>query len=1295
MPLAHAPLQTAADLSLDRGADRIDAQFANMQRGLVYPSPYAIFATFWRRTDDPHAERITRTKVGQVWRHLRQWAHEHCGKQHASAIVGVNLNLWLAWCAAEGRPAPGGMGYEHPEVLDGHLTSAVFGRSGGVFQDSRGDLWFNLKADTQTAVEQLFAELKRLLVDDWQMVGDNYVAQFANSRPTPTEPNGKVLGRRFSENLNNPADPISVSQHALVGYEDWKHLGASFVLTQRFSIAWDQLHAMSETQVEDVIGRTSQDTILPTRDTRSHIKSARRQDEHGNTTFILRLGLPFGRSPFLGNQELALKGSNRGDEAGNYFAGFAKSARVLEGVLNQMVGQVPGFIRDRLFNNARADIGGIFYIPCLSDLLQPAIRLAPRAKRNWRRFPGVDWSRLSRHFTQASPNGRMFYNHKDYLYRMATNGDGQPLHVKPPSTRILQLLAVSFSRWQDNWYFDRKQEEMGSLAEHVAAAFGEAEAERVMALPIAERKGWADRMTLRLSASAPYGIRGSWEDEHGNRRNGADTYRIHPLEHIVGGMPNLSLSQGRYVMTYLNDTERKQAFFDNLSEASGVGHVVPGIEKALTHGIDGLLAQVYAALDATTDSKTQSFYRGVLQALTGISEWSLRHAELAESLAAQQAEGQAAERANLLAIAARMRHLAHHPPRTFIEATQLVYTIHCCLHLCGEPTSIGRLDQMLYPYLERQMTEGTLCEGLAQEIIDALWVKLDEKVQQNRMFVEEHQPFGNLAMGGGSGPYPKGGATNQWIQQVTVGGTIANDDPESQPAHNLVTRLALRASGRLPLNAPCLSLRVRHDTPTDLLQEAAEALLSGGAHPILLNDDKLIPGLVASGEDIGGPAQDPNSVTARANGKWASAVTLRSARNYACDGCYEPQFPGENWFSLGGFSALDPLECALNQGKTYSSAGPGWYRGAVLSFTSAPASALTSFEQVVDLYLQHFQWLFSKAMNGQLHGFGANTAVCPSPILSALVDDCIAKGLDYYSGGARYNIYGPCFFALPSAINSLWAIRALVYDPETAVTSLPELVEALICDWGHKMVEPFQSSLAGPIRSEARARRFQQLREAALAVSKYGRGHADVDAFGDQILQAVAQLTVDVFRAPIDRTADQLVSLAQTYGTDAHPFGIQVQPGVGNFENFVENGQTNGASADGRRLGETISSDLSATPSPADRAPEPQNARFADALGSFTGAGTDAMWDAAPTDFNIAEDFPLADLTGLLAAFAKGRGSNLLTVTCASQSTFADAPQEPEKYDLVRVRMGGWTEFFTSMFPDKQEQHQRRPRSTR
>jgi pyruvate-formate lyase len=475
--------------------------------------------------------------------------------------------------------------------------------------------------------------------------------------------------------------------------------------------------------------------------------------------------------------------------------------------------------------------------------------------------------------------------------------------------------------------------------------------------------------------------------------------------------------------------------------------------------------------------------------------------------------------------------------------------------------------------------------------------------------------------------------------------------------------------------------------PDDILEIAAHAVLSGGAHPILLNDEKIIEGLYRSGDNVGGGLSSETN-------KWHTEVALKSAQNYACDGCYEPQFPGENWFSLGGFSTLKPLECALNQGRTYSSAGQSYLFGQVESLRSKPANQISSFEELVDLYFEHFKLLNRKAFNGQLMGFGANTAFCPSPILNVLMDDCLGRGLDFYSGGTRYNIYGPCYIALSSAINSLYAIKNMVFDEKKAVTTLPELLECLCCDWGYKMTEPFISDLAGDARIAARSDRFKRLREVALAQPRYGRGNPDVDQFGDFIVKGIATISVETFTSPWTQMYNTMKAMAERFGTEEHPFGLQIQPGVGTFENHVEMGAWNGASADGRRLGTTVASDLSAAPSPADMPIEHQIAGFEESLAGFDGKGAELMSDGAPTDYNIDENFPVERLVSVMRQFAQGQSSNILTITVANPDTFGVAVGSPEQFDLLRVRTGGWSNFFTSVFPVIQDQHRRRPVST-
>jgi Dyp-type peroxidase family len=1291
---------SAEFLSTLHGTQTHEDLWRLVQRGLVYPSPFAVFATF-RRLPEGTGQPLTKDLLRRLMQDTRKEIHAKYGSANTTAIVGVGFRLWQEWCAQEGTELPEGMKLLFPEQEAPAYRSSVFSRANGTFVDSQADLWFHIKSDKEPHCEHVFAFIRQRLVEEarcaYAEATDHQKAATRSQRPDKL--GGKVLGCRFSENLNNPSDPLSIQTHTLVGFEDPVHVGASYVLAQRFRINWEHLLNMSPQQVEDLVGRTTQDILIPSHDERSHIKCARAQDGQGNTQQVLRLGLPFGKADALRNEDLVAKGASLRDEEGLYFAGYARSVQVLESIMDQQIGRERGFMRDRLLTEMRSDLGGFYYIPSQADLGLELVPLKGGEALDWKRFPGVDWSRLDRHFRESSANGYMHYNHKNYLFRMSTLTGKERAKYLPPSNRVLQLLANAFSRWQDNWYFDRAQQELEHLCAYVARAKGPDKAREVMGLSVVERMGWAIKMSLgEVFASHAYGFRGQRLDKNGNPLTGADTYRIHPAELIVGALPNLGLGQGRYVMDYARKDEQLGNFFAGLSHASGVGHLVPGFQRALDKGLGGLMAEVRARHDAETDEKKRQFYQGVLLALEGVHDHCLAYAKLAGELAAALPSGRRAERDNLLAIEKRMKRLATKAPRTLLEATQLLFTLHSCLHLIGEPTALGRLDQMLYPFYKQDVAEGRIDDEQAQEIIDCFWVKLGEKVQLNRQFVEDHQPYGNLAMGGMSGNYPQGGANNQWIQQVTVGGTVADDSPgRGKPAYNKVTLFCLRAARRLPLNAPCLSLRVRKDIPAEYLHEAALALLSGGAHPILLNDDKIIPGLLQSGDGVGDGAEATAStpVSEKAAGLWSSKVALRSARNYACDGCYEPQFVGQNWFTLGGTSVLMPLEAALNQGKSWSSAGSMYFRGQRVSFTSVPPKAIGSFEQLEALFLEHLKWMYAKQADGLLGVFGQMSDVCPSPLLSVFVDDCLDKGLDLYAGGARYNVVAPCFTGLSTAINSLYAIQKMVFDPATAVTSLPELVEALICDWGHKMEEPFVSTLAGPGRIAARAERFQKLREVAMALPKYGRGNAEVDTYGNALLRRVAETAVRVFTEPAEPTARKMVELAKKLGTPDKPFGgFQIQPGVGTFENYLEFGATCGASADGRRLGEPLASDLSPSPGFADQPVTHQETGFLQSLAGFTGEGAEAFTDGAPTDFNIREDFPVSALERVLAAFAAGKGANILTVTCANPETFAEAAKNPEKYDLLRVRMGGWSEFFVAMFPGHQEQHQRRPLST-
>jgi pyruvate-formate lyase len=814
-----------------------------------------------------------------------------------------------------------------------------------------------------------------------------------------------------------------------------------------------------------------------------------------------------------------------------------------------------------------------------------------------------------------------------------------------------------FERWRARQPFP-KRDCFGHLRDHCGANAGE-----IMGLPVTERRGHAMAKSLEM-------IGGDWGANHGFFRVDAD-------ELIVGNMPPFSVGQGKELMAYLkgpdDDFDELLSFeADFLNPWSNFGHVCPDHDKVVRRGLRSIIDECRERGDASGTAERASFYRSIEVALEGVIAFAAGYAHEAGRLAGLYEEELKKRpdhpmrpvfeerRDGMAAAAERLMRVPAEPCRTFTDAVQCIFLMNCALHWTGELTSLGRLDQILAPYL----ASDSLSAGQAQEIIDCLWIKLDEHVTLDNRHLEDHFTSADGALLGAGGPsnFDQGALANQWMQQVTIGGLVANGEATPRDACNDVTRLCLHAARRLPFNCPTLDLRVHTQTPDDVLALAAEALLSGGAHPILLNDDKIVPALMNAGPGI----------------------PLETARNYACDGCYETLFPGETEFSFFYVPGLDALEKALNGGAGFGSAGTTFLRGMKGSYRTVEATGIDSFEDFYAVLEQHILLSTHRGFRNVLRAYGSKAQVCPSPILSAMIEDCIAKGRDFYDGGARHHIFAPLMTGISTVADSLHVIETLVFQQRAF--SMRELVACLRSDWGGRDV------VIGPTLPKER---IDEIRSLCLAQAKFGHGDNSVDKHAWRVINSF----VDAFETarvhPLHQGA--LAALAGRFGSADHPFNLVFTPGVGTFEQYVFGGSFAGATADGRKSGQAIASDLAASPVPQDLEPldadgnHVRQIKLMPAFASWRDASVNRMSDGAPSDFNIREDFPLDALVDVLCAFADGKGGNIMTVTVANPETMAEAEKSPFDHDLLRVRMGGWTEFFSVLFPEHKKQHRRRP----
>lgn len=829
-------------------------------------------------------------------------------------------------------------------------------------------------------------------------------------------------------------------------------------------------------------------------------------------------------------------------------------------------------------------------------------------------------------------------------------------HPDLPSPRVCRLLEKTFQKWREKpcWLDE------GDVGHLFRGRDGMAEeAEKWARTPVILRKAHAiDAMLERICAP--------------DVAQRAGSFQIDADELILGTLPPFSVGQGKEFVRYLTDGEELAAMLDYLNELSPMGHIVPDHARVVNCGLAALIDECEGRAKQVKGDR-RDFYQAAALSMQAVIDFARRYADAADALAGTLAEGDP-RKADLAAAAERLRRVPAKKARTFLEGLQSIYIVHCALHWTVEVVPLGRLDQILEPLLCADLA-GVLTLADAQEAIDCFWIKLDERAILNRRHLENRFTAADGVLTGfwGASNYDQGGLLNQWMQQITIGGVLPTDDAVQTDACNQVTRLCLEAARRLPLNSPTLDLRVHAGTPDDVLHAAAAALLSGGAHPVLLQDDKIIAGLVEAGE---------------------GHMPLAAARNYACDGCYETMVAGESEFSFGFVSAPDLVEKTLNRGASFSGSGPVNLRGIKDSWRSLSADEIRDWPHFWDIMTRHMELGCHRYVRNLLLNYGNKTPVAPSPLLSSLIGGCLEAGRDLTDGGANYHIFSPLLTGISTAADSLYAIRKLVF--EDGVVAIDELVTALATDWGARLVRQNGAALPAHGRAVDPAR-IAEIRQLCEAQPKFGFGNKAVDEIAWDLIAAFCDCVRTLRSSPVHQEAFE--RLRRRHGSKAKPFEIMLAPGVGTFEQYILAGSFLGASADGRGAGTTISSDLSPAPVHRHHDPVPQNGsarhfregRLAESFASYADASMSRLGDGAPADYNLPEDYSPGALFERLREFADGAGGSIATFTVANPETMAGAIESPDDFNLVRVRMGGWTEFFVALFPDHQEQHRRRP----
>ncbi len=371
-----------------------------------------------------------------------------------------------------------------------------------------------------------------------------------------------------------------------------------------------------------------------------------------------------------------------------------------------------------------------------------------------------------------------------------------------------------------------------------------------------------------------------------------------------------------------------------------------------------------------------------------------RHAELAETMAAKAGPVRAAE---LRRIAEVCRRVPAEPPRDFHEALQTYWFAHLgtITELNGwDAMSPGHLDQHLRPFYESGLAEGSLDREKAKELLACLWIKVNNTPAPPKVGVTAKE----------SGTYND-------FTNINLGG-LARDGSD---ASSEVSYIALEVLDELQLLQPQANLQLSARSPDRLLKAACAVIRRGSGYPSLFNADEVITAQVGMGKG------------------------LEDAREGGTSGCVETGCFGKEAYLLHGYLNVPKIiELTLNDGVDPLSGRPIGIR------TGSPES-FSGFEEFYSAFERQLGYVVDIKVRVSNYLDRMFSEYAPAPFLSVLMADCIEKGRDYYSGGARYNTdYIQCC-GLGTATDSLAAVKKHVY--EDAKVSWKELLAALANDW--------------------------------------------------------------------------------------------------------------------------------------------------------------------------------------------------------------------------------------------------------
>ena len=375
-----------------------------------------------------------------------------------------------------------------------------------------------------------------------------------------------------------------------------------------------------------------------------------------------------------------------------------------------------------------------------------------------------------------------------------------------------------------------------------------------------------------------------------------------------------------------------------------------------------------------------------------------RHAALAEEKAAKEQNPQ--RKKELEKIADVCRWVPAHAPRDLWEAIQMYWFVHLgtVTELNGwDSMNPGHIDQHLWPFYQKGIENGTLTRDKAKELLSCLWIKFNNQPAPPKVGVTALE----------SGTYND-------FTNINIGGV----DRNGKSATNDLSYMILEIQEELHELQPGLSIHIAENTPDEFLLEGIKVIRQGHGYPSIFNPDTYIKELVREGK------------------------TLEDAREGGCSGCIEVGAFGKEAYLLTGYlNTPKILEITLNNGIDPET-------GKRLGLETGDPRTFHSFDELYEAWHKQMVYFVNLKLSVNNYIERMFSLYAPATFLSLYIDDCIEKGKDYYSGGARYNTtYIQCT-GLGTITDCFTTLKKHVFEDRRY--TMEEILEACAKNWENK-----------------------------------------------------------------------------------------------------------------------------------------------------------------------------------------------------------------------------------------------------